>query len=94
MFHKQQGNPDVVIPVIDHRPLDVWALRKEVANQGGADQVRFGELLVGHLIHILIISWITDHDQQGLGQCGTSIVVHPSACATPQERLCQDRPAF
>lgn len=49
MFHKQQGNPDVVIPVIDHRPLDVWALRKEVANQGGADKVRCAELFVGVL---------------------------------------------
>lgn len=39
MFHKQQGNPDVIIPVIDHRPLDVWTLRKEVAAQGGADTV-------------------------------------------------------
>lgn len=39
MFHKQQGNPDVIIPVIDHRPLDVWALRKEVAAHGGAENV-------------------------------------------------------
>jgi hypothetical protein len=91
MFHKQQGNPDVVIPVIDHRPLDVWALRKEVANQGGAEKVRFRELIVGYPSQILIVFSHTDHDQQRLGQCGTSVILHPSACASSQERLCQDR---
>lgn len=39
MFHKQQGNPGVTIPVIDQKPLDIWALRKQVANLGGAEQV-------------------------------------------------------
>jgi histone demethylase JARID1 len=39
MFHMQQGDATVTIPVIDRRPLDVWRLRKEVTKMGGYDNV-------------------------------------------------------
>jgi histone demethylase JARID1 len=39
MFHSQQGNPNVSIPIIDRQPLDVWALRKAVQSIGPADWV-------------------------------------------------------
>ncbi|KAJ9120143.1 hypothetical protein QFC22_003042 [Naganishia vaughanmartiniae] len=35
MFHKQQGSPNVTIPTLDHRPVDIWALRKAVNKAGG-----------------------------------------------------------
>ena len=38
-FHKQQGNPRVVVPTINHKPLDLWLLRKEVHKLGGYDAV-------------------------------------------------------
>jgi hypothetical protein len=42
MFHSQQGNPNVTIPIIDRQPLDVWALRKAVTKIGSADKVSGG----------------------------------------------------
>ena len=39
-FHKQQGNPRVSVPTINHKPLDLWLLRKEVHRLGGYEQVR------------------------------------------------------
>ncbi|KAF8638539.1 hypothetical protein AX17_002082 [Amanita inopinata Kibby_2008] len=41
-FHKQQGNPRVLIPTINHKPLDLWLLRKEVQKLGGYDAVTKG----------------------------------------------------
>ena len=38
-FHKQQGNPRVSVPTINHKPLDLWLLRKEVHKLGGFDTV-------------------------------------------------------
>ncbi|EIW76301.1 hypothetical protein CONPUDRAFT_139698 [Coniophora puteana RWD-64-598 SS2] len=38
-FHKQQGNPRVSVPTINHRPLDLWLLRKEVHKLGGYEAV-------------------------------------------------------
>ena len=38
-FHKQQGNPRVSVPTINHKPLDLWLLRKEVHRLGGYDAV-------------------------------------------------------
>ncbi|KAI0355366.1 hypothetical protein OH77DRAFT_1479882 [Trametes cingulata] len=38
-FHKQQGNPRVSVPTINHKPLDLWLLRKEVHKLGGYDVV-------------------------------------------------------
>ncbi|KIP08343.1 hypothetical protein PHLGIDRAFT_35021 [Phlebiopsis gigantea 11061_1 CR5-6] len=38
-FHKQQGNPRVSVPTINHKPLDLWLLRKEVHGLGGYEQV-------------------------------------------------------
>ncbi|KIK96126.1 hypothetical protein PAXRUDRAFT_826282 [Paxillus rubicundulus Ve08.2h10] len=38
-FHKQQGNPRVSVPTINHKPLDLWLLRKEVHNLGGYEAV-------------------------------------------------------
>jgi histone demethylase JARID1 len=38
-FHKQQGNARVVVPTINHKPLDLWLLRKEVTRMGGFDAV-------------------------------------------------------
>ncbi|KDR84060.1 hypothetical protein GALMADRAFT_219890 [Galerina marginata CBS 339.88] len=42
-FHKQQGNPRVVVPTINHKPLDLWLLRKEVQRLGGYDAVTKGK---------------------------------------------------
>ena len=39
-FHKQQGNPRVSVPTINHKPLDLWLLRKEVQKLGGYEAVR------------------------------------------------------
>ena len=38
-FHQQQGNPRVSLPTINHKPLDLWLLRKEVHKMGGYDAV-------------------------------------------------------
>ena len=38
-FHKQQGNPRVSVPTINHKPLDLWLLRKEVHKLGGYEAV-------------------------------------------------------
>ncbi|KZT71516.1 hypothetical protein DAEQUDRAFT_724032 [Daedalea quercina L-15889] len=38
-YHKQQGNSRVTVPTINHKPLDLWLLRKEVQKQGGYDAV-------------------------------------------------------
>ncbi|RPD66829.1 hypothetical protein L226DRAFT_529234 [Lentinus tigrinus ALCF2SS1-7] len=38
-FHKQQGNPRVSVPTINHKPLDLWTLRKEVHRLGGYEAV-------------------------------------------------------
>ncbi|KAH8830972.1 PLU-1-like protein-domain-containing protein [Flagelloscypha sp. PMI_526] len=38
-YHKQQGNPRVAVPTINHKPLDLWLLRKEVKRLGGYDEV-------------------------------------------------------
>ncbi|KIY73862.1 hypothetical protein CYLTODRAFT_416517 [Cylindrobasidium torrendii FP15055 ss-10] len=38
-FHKQQGNPRVVVPTINSKPLDLWLLKKEVNALGGYDAV-------------------------------------------------------
>ncbi|KAL0580509.1 hypothetical protein V5O48_001496 [Marasmius crinis-equi] len=38
-YHKQQGNPRIVVPTINHKPLDLWLLRKEVQKQGGFEAV-------------------------------------------------------
>ncbi|KAH8914147.1 ARID-like protein [Atractiella rhizophila] len=37
IFHKQQGSPHskITVPQINHRPVDLWRLRKEVHSQGG-----------------------------------------------------------
>ncbi|KAJ3507087.1 hypothetical protein NLJ89_g6503 [Agrocybe chaxingu] len=42
-FHKQQGNPRVVVPTINHKPLDLWLLRKEVHKLGGYEAVSKGK---------------------------------------------------
>ncbi|KAG6845439.1 hypothetical protein H0H87_009347 [Tephrocybe sp. NHM501043] len=38
-YHKQQGNIRVVVPTINHKPLDLWLLRKEVHKMGGYETV-------------------------------------------------------
>ncbi|KAK2465991.1 hypothetical protein APHAL10511_001632 [Amanita phalloides] len=38
-FHRQQGNPRVAVPTINHKPVDLWLLRKEVQKMGGYDAV-------------------------------------------------------
>lgn len=35
MFHKQQGNADATIPIIERKRVDLWRLRKEVNKVGG-----------------------------------------------------------
>ncbi|KAF7981714.1 hypothetical protein HWV62_32301 [Athelia sp. TMB] len=42
-FHQQQGNPRVSLPTINHKPLDLWLLRKEVHKMGGYDEVTKGK---------------------------------------------------
>lgn len=42
-FHKQQGNSRVAVPTINHKPLDLWLLRKEVARLGGYEAVTKGK---------------------------------------------------
>ncbi|CAL1700343.1 unnamed protein product [Somion occarium] len=42
-FHKQQGNPRVSVPTINHKPLDLWLLRREVKKLGGYDAVTRGK---------------------------------------------------
>ncbi|KAI5119499.1 hypothetical protein M0805_002435 [Coniferiporia weirii] len=42
-FHKQQGNPRVTVPTINHKPLDLWSLRKEVQKLGGFESVNRGK---------------------------------------------------
>ncbi|KAH6914792.1 PLU-1-like protein-domain-containing protein [Coprinopsis sp. MPI-PUGE-AT-0042] len=42
-FHNQQGNSRVVVPTINHKPLDLWLLRKEVQKLGGYDAVVKGK---------------------------------------------------
>ncbi|KAJ3931969.1 MAG: jumonji superfamily protein [Lentinula lateritia] len=42
-YHKQQGNPRVVVPTINHKPLDLWLLRKEVHKMGGYEAVTKGK---------------------------------------------------
>ncbi|KAL0950185.1 hypothetical protein HGRIS_010178 [Hohenbuehelia grisea] len=38
-FHKQQGNPRIVVPRISQKTLDLWLLRKEVNKLGGYESV-------------------------------------------------------
>ncbi|KAJ7591453.1 jumonji superfamily protein [Mycena floridula] len=38
-FHSQQGNSRVAVPTINHKPLDLWLLRKEVHKLGGYEAV-------------------------------------------------------
>ncbi|KAI9635430.1 PLU-1-like protein-domain-containing protein [Dioszegia hungarica] len=40
MFHLQQGDSKVTIPLIDRKPLDLWRLRKEVTKMGGYEDVQ------------------------------------------------------
>ncbi|KLO19889.1 hypothetical protein SCHPADRAFT_864516 [Schizopora paradoxa] len=42
-YHKQQGNPRVTVPTINHKPLDLWLLRKEVNKLGGFEVVNKGK---------------------------------------------------
>ncbi|KAJ2212498.1 hypothetical protein IW140_005506 [Coemansia sp. RSA 1813] len=38
-FHSQQGNPLTKVPQLDHRPIDLYDLRNEVATRGGYKKV-------------------------------------------------------
>ncbi|KAJ2661771.1 hypothetical protein IWW48_002165 [Coemansia sp. RSA 1200] len=38
-FHAQQGNPLTKMPQLDHRPIDLYDLRNEVATRGGYQKV-------------------------------------------------------
>lgn len=42
MFHSQQGNPHLKVPVVAGREVDLWILRKEVQTLGGAGSVSYG----------------------------------------------------
>ena len=39
-FHRQQGNPRIAAPTINHKAVDLWLLRKEVQKLGGFEEVR------------------------------------------------------
>ncbi len=47
-YHKQQGNPRVTVPTINHKPLDLRLLRKEVNKLGGFEVV--SSSLVFHIL--------------------------------------------
>ncbi|PPR02653.1 hypothetical protein CVT24_002136 [Panaeolus cyanescens] len=51
-FHQQQGNPRVAVPTINHKPVDLWLLRKEVQKLGGYEAVSKGKKwsLLGQLL--------------------------------------------
>ncbi|KAJ2780313.1 hypothetical protein GGI15_003585 [Coemansia interrupta] len=38
-FHAQQGQPLIKVPQLDHRPIDLYDLRNEVASRGGYQKV-------------------------------------------------------
>jgi histone demethylase JARID1 len=40
-FHKQQGNPGVSVPTVNHKAVDLWLLRKEVQKLGGYNEVKY-----------------------------------------------------
>jgi histone demethylase JARID1 len=40
-FHRQAGHPVHKIPQLDKRPIDLFRLKKEVAQRGGYQIVRF-----------------------------------------------------
>lgn len=40
IFHRQQGNPNISIPTVDHKEVDLWLLRREIGKLGGFDAVR------------------------------------------------------
>lgn len=40
MYHQQQGNPRLSVPIIDHREVDLWKLKHEVNQRGGYNDVR------------------------------------------------------
>ncbi|KAJ1850354.1 hypothetical protein LPJ57_008162, partial [Coemansia sp. RSA 486] len=42
-FHAQQGQPLVKVPQLDHRPIDLYDLRNEVAARGGYQKVNGGK---------------------------------------------------
>lgn len=52
-FHKQQGNPRIAVPTINHKPLDLWLLRKEVHKLGGFDAVCDCALLMSLIAYVL-----------------------------------------
>lgn len=69
-FHSQQGNPRVVVPTINHKPLDLWLLRKEVHKLGGYDAVSHSLLYIIFFSQpsrsaklrsgqILVVCWVT-----------------------------------
>ncbi|KAH9440097.1 hypothetical protein H4Q26_000008 [Puccinia striiformis f. sp. tritici PST-130] len=46
LFHKQRGSSNFIdstaqiqVPVIDHRPVDLWRLRREINDMGGYDHI-------------------------------------------------------
>ena len=45
-FHRQEGNPRVTVPTINHRPVDLWLLRTEVQKLGGFEAVSNSRVLV------------------------------------------------
>lgn len=40
IYHQQQGNADISTPLVDHKEVDLWLLRKEVTQAGGFNEVR------------------------------------------------------
>ncbi|KAJ2854765.1 hypothetical protein J3B02_002513, partial [Coemansia erecta] len=42
-FHAQQGQPLIKVPQLDHRPIDLYDLRNEVAARGGYQKVNGGK---------------------------------------------------
>jgi hypothetical protein len=40
MYHRQQGNRQIAIPVVDGKEVDLWSLRRETTAMGGYGVVR------------------------------------------------------
>lgn len=45
-FHYQQGTPFTRVPMLDHKPLDLFRLKKEVLRRGGHQKVSFFFIII------------------------------------------------
>lgn len=72
-FHRQQGNPRVAVPTINHKPLDLWLLRKEVQKLGGYQAVCYYVCLRSSHAQLL---WELGGRGKQMGGFGTGARLH------------------